>query len=136
VAAFSLESESRSTASNIRALFGFISDFKNFGSILPADKVQDFEYSENKCSFTIKGITAMTVTLNSKTEFDHILFRSQGLGKFDFSLHVRFAGEPDAPGSCSVKLSGDINPFILSMAKNQLQGLVDTMALRLSELAV
>jgi hypothetical protein len=134
VAAFTIESETNTTQSSIRSLFEFLTDFKNFSSILPEDKVENFKYSENECSFNIKGITPMTIKLAEKDPCHFILFTSDGLAKFNFKLKVMFAGEPEKPGSCNVHLIGDLNPFIKAMAEKPLTNLVNTMSLKLSHL--
>jgi len=137
LAEFSVESETRQTVSSIRDLFGFLSDFKNFPSILPADKVEDFKYSGDECSFNIKGITAMTVKMKEKKPYEHIYFGSEGLAKFNFELRVFFTGnDPDSKGNCKVELIADLNPFIKVMAEKPLLQLVNTMSQRLSELKV
>ena len=46
MSAFSIHSEINSTQSKLISLFLFISDFKNFNSILPEDRIEDFICSE------------------------------------------------------------------------------------------
>lgn len=136
VAAFTLISQTQSTVSSPRVLFGFLSDFKNFASILPDDKVENFTYNGDQCSFSIRGITPMTVRLVEKQAYHYILFSSEGLARFNFSLKVHFTGDAETPGQCSVHLSGDLNPVIVNMAKNSLEALANTMALKLSKLEI
>lgn len=134
MAAFTLNSETNKTESTLKSLFLFLSDFKNFASILPNDKVEGFTYSEDQCSFTIKGITPMTVKLEEKIPFQSILFTSQGLGKFNFTLKAFFMGDQNSPGECKIEMGGDLNPVILGMAKNSLQQLINTMSQKLGAL--
>jgi hypothetical protein len=134
VAFFTIISDTNSTVSDLKSLYNYLIDFKNFASILPEDKVKDFHYSDSECSFTINGITAMTVKRTEQVPYDHILFSSEGLAKFNFSLKVFFMGEPDSTGQCKVELSGDLNPFIKTMAEKPLTGLINTMSKKLSEL--
>ncbi|WP_317897515.1 hypothetical protein [Aurantibacillus circumpalustris] len=136
MAKFTINSETNKTVSSIKDLYNFLSDFKNFGTILPEDKVQDFKYSENECSFTIKGITEMTIIVEEKVTNDFILFSSNGLAKFNFSLKVQFMGDAEAPGECKIDLLGDLNPFIKAMAEKPLGNLVNTMSLKLSQLTL
>ncbi len=134
MAAFTIESETNNTVSHLKTLFEFLEDFKNFNSILPHDKVENFQFSENECSFHIKGITPMTIKLVEKKPYEFILFTSDGLAKFNFKLKVFFIGAPSEKGSCKVELSGDLNPIIKKMAENALTQLVNTMSLKLSQL--
>lgn len=134
MAAFTIVSETNKTASTLKNLFEFLCDFKNFAAILPEDKVENFVFSGDQCSFSIKGITPMTIKLIEKNPYHTILFSSEGLAKFNFSLKVRFMGEPEKSGECTIDLMGDLNPIIKSMAEKALSGLVNTMSLKLSQL--
>lgn len=134
MAEFTIVSDTNNTQSEIKTIFDFLSDFKNFASILPEDKVENFEYSDNQCSFNIKGITPMTIKLVEKTPYQTILFSSEGLAKFNFSLKVLFSGEANACGQCHIEMTGDLNPFIKKMAEKPLSTLVNTMSLKLSQI--
>ncbi len=136
MAAFTIVSETNKTASSLKSLFEFLIDFKNFASILPEDKVENFQFNGDQCSFNIKGITPMTIKLIEKDPYHHILFSSEGLAKFNFSLKVSFIGEAESTGECRVDLMGDLNPIIKSMAEKALSGLVNTMSLKLSQLTL
>lgn len=134
MAAFTLESNINKTQSTLKSLFEFLIDFKNFNSILPSDKVENFEFTDTQCSFNIKGITPMTIKLTEKIPYSFIFFSSEGLAKFNFSLKVYFTGNENEVGECKIDLLGDLNPIIKSMAEKPLLNLVNTMSLKLSEL--
>jgi hypothetical protein len=136
VAKFTIVSDTNKTLSPLKNLYDFLSDFKNFGSLLPEDKVDNFKYSETECSFNIKGITPMTIKVAEKVPYEFILFSSDGLAKFNFSLKVQLIGDANSPGECKIDLLGDLNPFIKAMAEKPLAGLVNTMSLKLSQLTV
>jgi len=93
VSAFTIISEINTTESSLKSLFDFLSDFKNFKTILPEDKVENFEYTDTECSFNIKGVTPMTIKKVEVKPHEFILFSSQGLAKFNFSLKVFFIGD-------------------------------------------
>lgn len=134
MAFFSIPGNTLPCQSTTRQLFEFLTDFKNFASILPEDKADNFTYNESSCSFNIRGITPMTVKLKNKIPFSLIEFSSEGLGKFNFELKVVFEGMPDACGTSQITLSGDLNPFIKAMAEKPLTALVESMNRKLSEL--
>ena len=131
---FTLNSNIESTQTPLKNLFEFLIDFKNFASILPSDKIEDFVFTDSQCSFNIKGVTALTVRLVEKIPYTYILFSSEGLSKFNFSLKVYFIGNENEIGQCKIDLLGDLNPFIKAMAEKALLNLINTMALKLSEL--
>jgi hypothetical protein len=131
VAAFTLHSEEHTTASSVPQVFLFLSDFKNFESILPEDRVSNFQYKGDACSFDIKGMTPLQIRLADKKENKYLLFATEGLARFNFNLKVIFSDT-----TCRVELSGDMNPIIKSMAEKPLSGLINTMSLRLSQLQI
>lgn len=134
MAAFTIISNTHGTQAQLSSLFDFLSDFGNFSSILPEDKIEDFRYSDQECSFNIKGITPMTIRMAEKKPVEYILFLSEGLAKFNFSLKVLFIGIPNQKGECRIELEADLNPFIKAMAEKPLSALVNTMSLKLSQL--
>jgi carbon monoxide dehydrogenase subunit G len=136
VAEFTITSETHPTTSTLKAVFEFLTDFKNFKDIMPEDKVENFEFDQNGCSFNIRGVTPLKVKLKDKTPYTKVIFESEGLAKFNFLLEATLTGSAEAPGTCNIQLHGDINPFIKVMAEKPLTQLVNTMALRLSQLQI
>ncbi len=136
MAEFTITSETRSTKSTLKSIFNYLIDFKNFSKILPEDKVENFEYDETGCSFSIKGVTPLKIRIIEKAPFQKIVYRSEGLAKFDFVLTASLAGDPDSIGTCTVDLKGDLNPFIKTLAEKPLSQLVNTMSAKLSELEI
>lgn len=134
VAVFNIVSNTHETSSGLKQLYDFLIDFKNFKSILPEDKIQDFKYNEQECSFAINGVTSLTIKRMEEVPYESILFSSEGIAKFNFHLKVFFIGNSILPGKCRIELSGDVNPFIKAMAEKPLTSLVNTMSQKLAEL--
>lgn len=76
----------------------------------------------------------MRITKFAEEPYQKIVFKSDGLAKFNFTLIASFIGQGELPGHCVVELQGDLNPFILSMAEKSLKALVNTMSIKLAEL--
>lgn len=136
MAAFNIESDVNASVSRLKDLYFFLNDFKNFNQILPHDKVENFNYTQDECSFNIKGITPMKIKRYEEKPYQQIVFKSEGLAKFNFTLIASFIGNENETGDCKIELSGDMNPFILSMAQKSLQALVNTMSQKLSHLKI
>ncbi|MEI6020677.1 MAG: hypothetical protein WCR21_06075 [Bacteroidota bacterium] len=134
MAAFNIQSDLNTAVSSLKSLYLFLNDFKNFNQILPHEKVENFVFSEHECSFSIKGITPMRITRQEEKPYHQIVFKSDGLAKFNFTLIASFIGDPELSGQCQVELKGDLNPFILSMAEKSLKSLVNTMSQKLAQL--
>lgn len=132
MAYFSLLSETHSTKSNTNDLFDYMSDFNHFKHLLPTDKIENFECTSEQCSFGIKGLTTLTIKIKDRQPKTKITFETLGIAKFVFTLHIHFTESQ----TTSVQMEGDLNPFIKAMAEKPLLELVNTMATKLSQLAI
>lgn len=130
MAHFSLESKTHSTKSATDLLFDYMSDFNHFKHLLPTDKIENFECTSDQCSFGIKGLTRLVIKIKSKKPKSKITFETSGLAKFIFTLHINLMLNQ----TTQVQLEGDMNPFIKVMAEKPLLELIDTMALKLSQI--
>ena len=134
MADFLISSNSHHTKSEIKNLFNYLIDFRNFKDLLPSDKIENFTYSSTECSFAIKGLTSLKIKIVSKVPYSIIKYQSDGLAKFNFDLEVVFTGTPEMPGDCKIQLKGEMNPLIKTMAEKPLTQLVETMSVKLSQL--
>ena len=107
-------------------------DFHNFKHLLPEDKIDNFECTSEQCSFSIKGLTALTIKIKDKQPKSVITFETSGLAKFVFTLHIHLLQNQ----TTNVQLEGDMNPFIKVMAEKPLTELINTMASKLSNLSI
>ncbi len=132
MAYFSLQSETHSVKSNTNNLFDYMSDFNHFKHLLPTDKIENFECTSEQCSFNIKGLTSLTIKIKDKTPKSKITFETLGLAKFVFTLHIHLTLNQ----TTHVQMEGDLNPFIKVMAEKPLLELINTMALKLSQIEI
>ena len=132
MAHFSLLSETHTTKSSTDSLFDFMGDFHHFKHLLPEDKIDNFECTTEQCSFSIKGLTALTIKIKERQPKSKITFETSGLAKFVFTLHIHLLPNQ----TTNVQLEGDMNPFIKVMAEKPLTDLINTMASKLSNLSI
>lgn len=130
MAHFSILSETHPTQSSTDRLFDFMGDFNHFKHLLPEDKIDNFECTAEQCSFSIKGLTALTIKIKERLPKSRITFETSGLAKFIFTLHIHLLDNQ----TTNVELEGDMNPFIKVMAEKPLRELVNTMAGKLAAL--
>ena len=130
MAHFLLQSETQITQSSTDKLYEFMGDFNNFKHLLPDDKIENFECTNEQCSFGIKGLMPLTIKIKEKVPKSRITFETSGLAKFIFTLHINLLQNQ----TTNVHLEGDMNPFIKVMAEKPLKELINTMALKLAAL--
>lgn len=134
MSSLNLDSSPRKTKSDISSLYGFLTDFRNFEKVLPADRIADFRAGENDCSFVVQGIAALKVSLESKLPDREIRYQIAGPANSVIKLAVLFTGEAGKPGNCDVQMAAHLNPFIKAMAEKPLRSLVNTIAQKISEI--
>jgi hypothetical protein len=134
VAAFNIQSAEQGTESSLKRIFEFLTDFNNFKSILPEDKIENFQCAADSCSFNIRGITPLSVKLKSTVPHSNIQYDLTSMGKFNFILEVNLIGTSEAPGKATIAIHGDMNPFLKTLAEKPLEQLVNSMAKKLGEL--
>ncbi len=129
---FSLLSQTHATKSPTDSLYDFMGDFNNFKHLLPDDKIENFECTDQQCSFGIIGMVPLTIKIKERIPKTRITYETLGLAKFVFTLHIHFLEN----NQTNVQLEGDMNPFIKVMAEKPLNDLINTMASKMAALTI
>jgi carbon monoxide dehydrogenase subunit G len=108
-------------------IYKYISDFNNFQSLMPEDKVKDFESTEDTCSFTVEGVGQAGLKIIEKTPSSLIKISSDENTTFDFLLWIQI--KELEPGDSRIKITTEVNlnPMMAAMAKKPLKNFVDTL---------
>ncbi|MFB9055775.1 SRPBCC family protein [Mariniflexile ostreae] len=122
-----LESPKVSVPKSPQDVFEFLSDVKNFESLMP-ENISKFELLEkDKFLFALKGMPEIVLEKKETVPPNKIILGAAG-GKIDFSLtsHIQETG----PESSEVQLafSGNINSMMAMMIKGPISKLIETLA--------
>ncbi len=108
-------------------IFLFLSDFRNFRSLLPADRVKDFEPEDDRCSFRIEGIGKVGLKIIEKVPFKLIKIGSDENTPFDFLLWIQVKEVEKGDSRMKITTEVNINPVMASMVKKPLKTFVDSL---------
>ncbi len=113
-------------------VFGFLSDFRNFKSLMP-QQIANWQADEQSCSFTVQGMADLSMRMVSKTPNSSIHIVADGKNPIDYTLDCLIA--PGSLQSCYTEIIFDanLNPFLKTIASGPLQNLVNMLADKLSE---
>jgi carbon monoxide dehydrogenase subunit G len=127
-----LESEKVFVEKSSEEIYSFLSDFNNFGKLMPP-QVTGWSSTAEECSFTIQGMATLGMKYSAKTPFSHITIIPSGKVPFDFKLYCDI--EQAGSGS-EVRLAMDasLNPFLKMMAEKPLTNFLNLLANKLKEL--
>jgi hypothetical protein len=122
-----LESPSVTIDKSAEETFNFLSDVKNFETLMP-ENISKFEVLEkDKFIFALKGMPEIILKKKEATPFSKIVLGAAG-GKLDFSL-IGHITEVEANKS-EVKLSfeGEFNAMMAMMIKGPISKFIETLA--------
>lgn len=115
-------------------VFGFITNLGNFEKILPEDRIENFVFTEDTCSFRIKGMTDLGLKISEKKEFDLIKMDSYGKVPFPFTMIIHIKSLSPESSEVYIDFEGDINPFLKMMVEKPLTNFFNMLVSKLAEL--
>jgi carbon monoxide dehydrogenase subunit G len=122
-----LESPKINVDKSPEAVFGFLSDVKNFESLMP-ENISKFEMlDEDKFLFALKGMPEIVLKKKEVVAPNKIVLGAAE-SKLDFTLTGHII-ETEA-GNSEVQLSfdGDFNPMMAMMIKGPISKFIETLA--------
>jgi len=113
-------------------LFNFLSDVKNFESLMP-DNISKFEVIDNdKFLFALKGMPEIILKKKQLEAPNKIVLGAAG-GKVDFSLTGNIVELEDQKCKVQLLFNGDFNPMMAMMIKGPITKFIETLATKMPE---
>ena len=108
-------------------IYSYISNFDNFKSLIPEDRVKNFESTGDSCRFTVEGIGQAGLKIIEKDPPRLIKISSDEQTSFDFLLWIQI--KEVAPSDSRIKITTEVNlnPMMATMVKKPLKNFVDTL---------
>jgi carbon monoxide dehydrogenase subunit G len=118
-------------------VFEFLSDFNNFEKLMP-EQISEWSSDKESCTFTIQGITTITLTYSSKQPNHTIEIKPVGKTPVSFNLLMKlFESEKEVNKTTGiVEIDADLNPMMAMIARRPLENLVNVMAEKLNEVFI
>ena len=108
----------------------FLNDLRNLEKLMP-EQIIDYKAEAQKCSFTIKGMTSLSLKVEQSLPGKLIRLVPDGKSPFEFELLAHLK-EDNAKTLVKIQLQASLNPMLAMMAKRPLQNLVEIMADKLA----
>lgn len=121
-----LESPKINVSKTPQEVFDFLSDIKNFESLMP-ENISKFEVlSEDTFIFALKGMPEITLKKKEIIPPNKIILGAAG-GKLDFSLIGNIVEVNDG-SEVQLEFTGDFNPMMAMMIKGPISKFIETLA--------
>ncbi|GAA4798828.1 SRPBCC family protein [Litoribaculum gwangyangense] len=122
-----LESPKISVEKTPEEVFNFLSDIKNFESLMP-ENISKFEVlDEDKFLFALKGMPEIILKKKEVTPPNKIVLGAAG-GKIDFSLTGNIIQVDENSSEVQLEFTGDFNPMMSMMIKGPINKFIETLA--------
>jgi hypothetical protein len=129
-----IETEKKVSKNSVDKLFAFLFNMNNFEKLMPADKIEKWESSEEQCEFTIKGMARIGLKREESQEPDWIKLSSFGKVPFKFNLKINLESVSEEESSAQIHFEGDINPFMKMMVEKPLKNFFNMLVDKAAEL--
>jgi hypothetical protein len=136
MANINIESEKQIVSKSANDLYTFISDFRNFKSLLPEDRITDYKSDIDWCEFTITGLTTIKLNTEIKQPFTLIKVKSENVKNIDLSISILFQSIDEKTTEGIVKLDAETNAFLKIMVENPLKNLANMIAKKMHDLPI
>lgn len=114
-------------------IFQFLTSFKNFEKLIPQDKVNNWEATDENCRFSIDGIGEVGLKIIDKEPFTVIKYAGDNLANVDFNLWIQLKQVADLDTHVKITFKADLNPMLTMVAKKPLQEFVNLLVDKLEK---
>ena len=127
-----LESSKVTVNKSAQNIFDFLSDVKNFESLMP-ENISKFEVLDNdKFLFALKGMPEIILKQKEAVTPSKIVLGAAG-GKIDFSLTANISEIETNKSDIQLSFNGDFNPMMKMMIKGPIEKFMETLVTNLSQ---
>ncbi len=127
-----IDTAPRIVNANAETVYTFLHDINNFQGLFPEDKIENWESTDEYCTFRIKGMTDIGLKRVASTPNSLIYLDSYGKVPFKYTLNI-FLEEKGDQTEAKLKFDGDINPFMKMMVEKPLTNFFNMLADKLVE---
>ncbi len=121
-------------------VYDFLSNLNNFEKLMP-EQVINWKSTEDSCSFTIKGMTDLSMRIYEKTPNSKIVIIPGEKAPFNFSLICQLNIVPAyrmeaivTHTNAQIIFNAELNTVMEMLAKNPFQNFVNMLVAKLKEL--
>lgn len=128
-----LESHIVEVKNSNQKVFTFLSNMNNFEKLMP-EQVINWNSTETSCSFTIKGMTDLSLSISEKIPYSKIVIIPGEKAPFMFNLICLINENSTNNSTVQIVFQAELSTMMEMLAKNPLQNFVNALASKLKEI--
>lgn len=123
-------SEVKTIPHNEDRIYAMLSDLTNLERVkdrIPQDKVKDFSFDSDSCSFAVDPVGKITFQIVEKEPYKTIKFSTTN-SPVPLTLWIQLKQVADGDTKMKMTVKADLNPFIKPMVSKPLQEAIDKLS--------
>ncbi len=109
-------------------VYNFLTDFRNFSNLIPPDKMQQVEFTDDTVRFSITGLGDVGLKISERQPNELLVIKATEDSVANFTFHLRIAALTENTSQVDIALDADLNMFLEMMARSPLQHFLNLMA--------
>lgn len=109
-------------------VFNFLSNFHNFESLLPRDKISNWESTGETCRFQVQGIGEVGLKIIEKEPTTTIKYTADGKTPFNFFLWVQMKDVVEDKCKLKLTIRADLNPMLQMIVAEPVKKFLEVLA--------
>jgi len=122
------ESEVKAVPYPGEKIFNFLSDFDNFGEVLPQDKIKNWQSFGDHCTFELDMVGEVGLRIVEITPPSTIKYEAEGNTPVNFFLWVQIKEVEDGDSRIKLTIKADMNPMIKMVASGPVKKFLEVLA--------
>lgn len=128
-----IESSKKKVAKSDKEVFDFLSDIKNFETLMP-DNIDKFEVlDENTFKFALKGMPEIVLRLKEQNPHDKVVLGAAS-DKLPFTLTADITSLGDKESEVGLSFEGQFNAMMAMMIKAPITNFIGTLSNNLDKI--
>ena len=108
-------------------IYRFLSDFNNFKSLVPADKIQNWSATQDHCHFSVARMGETGLRIIERTPNKLIKITTEEGSSLDFLMWIQLKEIAEKDTRIKITLRAELNPMISAMVKGPLKTFADSL---------
>lgn len=121
------ESRKGSLTGTPEEVYEFMTDIRNFGSLIPDGYISNWEAVKESCSFSVSPLGSVSFMLEESKPFTMVRYTGSALSTTKFSLEVIIEPGESGRADARVLVATDLNPVLSMMTDGPARRFLETL---------
>lgn len=113
-----------------QSVFNFLSNFENFGKLLP-DEITGWQSTNENCSFVLGGFFRLTMVFTEKSEPNLLIMSSQDKMPFDYFIKTTIDCLSDDSSVVKMSFNADMPQMMVMAASGMIENFIEKITQKL-----